>query len=113
MFLHLDFYRCLLKMNTDLLSSKYYVPHHCCSGNGEQENRDNDILPGSNKGLPGVYFFYEVSPLHVEIEEYKLGWVRFFTSVAAVVGGVYSVMGMVDGIIFSHGRNGNIDLTPR
>jgi hypothetical protein len=59
------------------------------------------VTPGSNKGLPGVFFFYEVSPLHVEIEEYRHGWVRFFTSVAAVVGGVFSTMGMIDNYIFS------------
>lgn len=46
--------------------------------------------------LPGVFFFYEVSPLHVEITEtYRKGWVAFFTSVCAVIGGVVSVMGMV------------------
>ena len=59
------------------------------------------VTPGSNKGLPGVFFFYEVSPLHVEIEEYRHGWVRFFTSVAAVVGGVFSAMSMCDSFIFS------------
>jgi hypothetical protein len=48
--------------------------------------------------LPGVFFFYEVSPLHVEITEtYRKGWVAFFTSVCAVIGGVVSVMGMVRG----------------
>ena len=59
------------------------------------------VTPGSNKGLPGVFFFYEVSPLHVEIEEYRHGWTRFLTSVAAVVGGVFSAMSMADSFIFS------------
>ena len=60
------------------------------------------VNPGSGRGLPGVFFFYEVSPLHVVIEEqYQKGWVAFFTSVCAVVGGVVTVMGMVDHMLFS------------
>lgn len=59
------------------------------------------VTPNSNRGLPGVYFYYEVSPLHVRIEEYRHGWIRFFTSVAAVVGGVFSAMKMMDSYIFS------------
>lgn len=59
------------------------------------------VSPGSNKGLPGVFFFYEVSPLHVEIEEYRHGWIRFLTSVAAVVGGVFTTMSMADSYLFS------------
>lgn len=59
------------------------------------------VSPGSNKGLPGVFFFYEVSPLHVEIQEYCHGWIRFFTSVAAVVGGVFSTMSIMDSYVFS------------
>ena len=31
------------------------------------------VNPGSNRGLPGVYFFYELSPLHVEVEETRRG----------------------------------------
>ena len=91
-----------ISLGSSLQTNQYSVTEHM-----------RHVTPGSSKGLPGIYFFYEVSPLHVEIEEYKLGWVRFFTSVAAVVGGVYSVMGMVDGFIFSRGNGHNVDLTPR
>lgn len=64
------------------------------------------VSPSSNRGLPGVYFFYEVSALHVEIEEHRQGWIRFLTSVAAVIGGVFSAMGAADGFMFSR-RNGS------
>jgi hypothetical protein len=61
------------------------------------------ISPGSSRGIPGVFFFYEVSPLHVEIREtYRKGYVAFFTSVCAIVGGVVTVMGMLDQWLFSH-----------
>ena len=63
------------------------------------------VNPGSGRGLPGVFFFYEVSPLHVEIrEEYHKGWVAFFTSVCAIVGGVITVMGMLDQLLFASTR---------
>lgn len=58
------------------------------------------VTPGSNRGLPGVFFFYEVSSLHVEIEEYRRGWIQFFTSVCAIVGGVVTVMGLLDQYLF-------------
>ena len=58
------------------------------------------VSPGSNRGMPGVYFFYEVSPLHVEVVEVRRGWVHFFTSVCAVVGGTFTMMSMVDKFVY-------------
>mmetsp|Transcript_15938 Transcript_15938/g.32420 ORF Transcript_15938/g.32420 Transcript_15938/m.32420 type:complete len:460 (-) Transcript_15938:254-1633(-) len=58
------------------------------------------VEPGSNRGLPGLFFFYEVSALHVEFEEYRRGWTHFFTGVCAAVGGAFTVMGMVDRRLF-------------
>jgi hypothetical protein len=62
------------------------------------------VDPGTARGLPGVFFFYEISPLHVEFVEKRLGWVRFFTSVCAVVGGVFTVMGMIDKWIYDKSK---------
>ncbi|CAJ1929113.1 unnamed protein product [Cylindrotheca closterium] len=60
------------------------------------------VNPGSSRGLPGIFFFYEVSPLHVEIVEgYRKGWVAFFTSVCAIIGGVVTTMGMLDQFLYS------------
>jgi len=59
------------------------------------------VSPGSGRGLPGVFFFYEVSALHVVIEESRRGWISFFTSVAAIVGGVVTVLGMLDQALYS------------
>jgi endoplasmic reticulum-Golgi intermediate compartment protein 3 len=58
------------------------------------------VSPGSGRGLPGVFLFYEVSPLHVVIEEYRKGWVSFFTSLAAIVGGTVTVMGILDQALY-------------
>ena len=62
------------------------------------------------QGLPGVFFFYEISPLHVEIVEgYRKGYIAFFTSVCAIVGGVVTTMGLLDQLLYSHStqRKGN------
>ena len=48
-----------------------------------------------------MFFFYEVSSLHVVIEEYRRGWIQFFTSLCAIVGGTVTVMGMLDQYLFS------------
>jgi len=65
------------------------------------------VNPGSGRGLPGVFFFYEVSPLHVEFVEKRLGWIQFLTSVCAVVGGAFSVMGMIDKCIYEFSKSHN------
>jgi hypothetical protein len=58
------------------------------------------LAPGSGRGLPGVYFHYEVSPIQAFVEEKPRGsLLRFLTSVCAIVGGAYSVMGLVDMIL--------------
>lgn len=62
------------------------------------------VNPGGGRGLPGVFFFYEVSALHVEIVEYRRGWVHFFTGVCAVIGGVVTVMGLFDQYLYSQGQ---------
>jgi len=91
--------RCLLQVvptlfkylnGTTIQTNQYSVTEHM-----------RHVNPGSGRGLPGVFFFYEVSALHVEIEESRRGFVAFFTSVAAIVGGVVTVMGMLDHLVFS------------
>lgn len=58
--------------------------------------------PGGGRGLPGVFFFYEISPLHVEIvESFRKGYIAFFTSVCAIIGGVVTTMGMLDQYLYS------------
>ena len=48
------------------------------------------VTPGSGRGLPGVFFFYEVSPLVAEFEERRQGWRALLTGLAAIVGGVHA-----------------------
>lgn len=58
------------------------------------------LSPGSGKGLPGLYFYYEVSPVQAIFEERrKHNFLSFLTNVCAIVGGAFSVMGIVDVLI--------------
>ena len=66
------------------------------------------VTPGSNRGLPGVFFFYEVSPLHVEHIERRDGWMKWGTNLACVIGGVVGFMKMVDGGVWGGGRGGGL-----
>ena len=63
------------------------------------------VAPGSGRGLPGVFFFYEVSPLCAEFVEERAGWRALATGFMAIVGGVHVTAGLVDrAIAFSLAR---------
>ena len=47
-------------------------------------------------GIPGVYFFYEFSPLMVQITETRTPFFHFITQVCAIIGGVFTVTGLLD-----------------
>lgn len=57
------------------------------------------LAPGSGRGFPGVYFYYEVSPISARVVEKEGNLFRFLTSVCAIVGGAYTVFGIVDLLI--------------
>lgn len=50
--------------------------------------------------LPGVFFNYELSPLRVRIEEKRRSLGHFLTNVCAIIGGVFTVMGLVDALLY-------------
>eukprot|EP01041_Mallomonas_annulata_P001094 gene1094-2128_t len=52
------------------------------------------LAPGSGRGLPGLYFYYEVSPIQAVFQEKRKGFLPFLTSVCAIVGGAFTVMGI-------------------
>ena len=54
---------------------------------------------------PGVFFFYELSPLRVATVEARPPFLHFLTSVCAVVGGVWSLSGMVDAAVYRGARS--------
>ena len=57
------------------------------------------VAPGSGRGLPGVFFFYEVSPVCAEVKEHRDGLPTFLVGLSAIVGGVYVTFGLLDRVI--------------
>lgn len=53
-----------------------------------------------SNGLPGVFVFYELSPIMVEVQEKRQSFFHFLTQLCAIVGGVFTVAGMVDKFIY-------------
>jgi hypothetical protein len=53
------------------------------------------------RGTPALWFRYDLSPLTVKYQEKGEPFFSFLTAVCAVVGGVFTVAGIVDGLVFS------------
>lgn len=49
--------------------------------------------------MPGVFFNYELSPLRVRIEERRRSLGHFLTNCCAIIGGVFTVMGLLDSVL--------------
>ena len=56
----------------------------------------------TGRQLPGVYIYYDLSPLRVRfIDGDNGGFGHFLTNVCAIVGGVFTVIGLFDASLFS------------
>ncbi|KAH9611460.1 hypothetical protein KSS87_009110 [Heliosperma pusillum] len=58
---------------------------------------------GHFSSLPGVFFFYDLSPIKVTFKEEHVSFLHFLTNVCAIVGGVFTVSGILDSFIY-HGQ---------
>ncbi|KAH7531127.1 hypothetical protein JRO89_XSUnG0017100 [Xanthoceras sorbifolium] len=63
--------------------------------------RNADV--GRLQTLPGVFFFYDLSPIKVTFTEEHVSFLHFLTNVCAIVGGVFTVSGILDSFIY-HGQ---------
>lgn len=57
------------------------------------------ILNGES-GMPGAFFSYELSPLMVKYTERTRSFGHFLTNVCAIIGGVYTVAGLIDSLLY-------------
>ena len=49
--------------------------------------------------MPSLYFRYDLSPITVEYKQYKETFLNFFINICAILGGVFTVTGILDAII--------------
>jgi len=55
-------------------------------------------------GLPAAVFSYDISPMQVVVSEERESFAAFLTQICAIIGGVFTVTGLVDGLVY-HGHN--------
>jgi len=55
-------------------------------------------------GLPGVFVLYELSPMLVQYTEKRRSFMHFLTGVCAIVGGIFTVAGLIDSMIYHSAR---------
>jgi endoplasmic reticulum-Golgi intermediate compartment protein 3 len=50
--------------------------------------------------IPGIFFVYELSPFLISVTEEQVPLSHLITRLLAIVGGVFSVMGIIDALLF-------------
>ncbi|XWS54489.1 hypothetical protein CRYUN_Cryun10bG0094000 [Craigia yunnanensis] len=58
------------------------------------------IHPNSH---PGVFCFYDFSPIKVTFKEEHVSFLHFITNICAVIGGIFTVAGIIDSFVY-HGQ---------
>lgn len=51
-------------------------------------------------GLPGVFFNIDISPMQITYKESRKSFGSFLTGVLAIVGGVFTVAGLIDRVVY-------------
>jgi len=60
------------------------------------------MLPvGDKSGLPGLFVMYDLSPIMVKFTERTKSFAHFLTGVCAIIGGVFTVAGLIDSLIYN------------
>lgn len=62
--------------------------------------RTQEARGGPGETGPGVLVRYELSPLLIQYTETRRSFLRFMTGVCAIIGGVYTVAGLIDCMIY-------------
>ena len=55
-------------------------------------------------GMPGVFFTYELSPVMVKFSRKEKSLGHFLTGLCAIIGGVFTVAGILDKLIYTSTR---------
>lgn len=56
-------------------------------------------------GMPGFFLMYDLSPVAIRFVEHRRSFAHFLTGVCAIVGGVFTVAGMIDRAIYTSMRS--------
>ena len=50
--------------------------------------------------LPGIFFVYDLSPFMVNVRRKSMPFMHLITRLLAIIGGVFSILGMLDSLIY-------------
>ena len=50
--------------------------------------------------MPNAVFHYDISPVMVVVQEETQGFASFVTKICAVIGGIYTVVGLLDSVLY-------------
>uniref|UniRef100_A0A4W2FFB4 Endoplasmic reticulum-Golgi intermediate compartment protein n=1 Tax=Bos indicus x Bos taurus TaxID=30522 RepID=A0A4W2FFB4_BOBOX len=96
-----------------LLSLLWPVEQHLCRRvecvlrtNQFSVTRHEKVANGlmGDQGLPGVFVLYELSPMMVKLTEKHRSFTHFLTGVCAIIGGMFTVAGLIDSLIYHSAR---------
>ncbi|KAI8915957.1 endoplasmic reticulum vesicle transporter-domain-containing protein [Gorgonomyces haynaldii] len=79
-----------------LSSNQYAVTEH-----------ERDVSPSYGSmptSMPGIFFNFEISPMLITYKQERKPFSHFLTDLCAIIGGVYTVAGMVDQVLFTASR---------
>ena len=78
----------------DLLAYKYTV----------HSNQYDQKTAGAPQKEPAVDFKYDLSPISIVVQEERMPFYRFVTSSCAIIGGVFTVIGLLENVIHVTGQ---------
>jgi hypothetical protein len=61
-------------------------------------------LMSGESGMPGVFFSYELAPVMVKYTEKSKSFGHYATGLCAIIGGVFTVAGLIDKIFYTSSR---------
>jgi len=68
-----------------------------------RHSKITNFLSGE-QGMPGFFIVYELSPMMVRYTEKQKSFMHFLTGVCAIIGGVFTVAGLIDAIIYNSSK---------
>jgi len=66
---------------------------------------ERQVVTDNNQGVPGIFFNYDISPIRVIFKETKKSFAHFVTGVCAIIGGIFTVAGIIDTLIYHSLKN--------
>jgi len=65
---------------------------------------EKKVDPMAGRGLPGAFFMFEISPIKITYTETRKSFGHFITSVFALIGGMFTVAGIIDSFVYHGAR---------